>query len=77
MHGSSVIYIVETNDKQFLLYGANNGMDVTEGVQNTGVTADSDTTSGLTLQGRELELPYRVLDTDYATTLALLESYEI
>lgn len=69
--------ILETNNGEFMLYGGENGMEVTEGTQNTGQESESDTAQMLTFQGEEKVLPKRVLATDYATTLALLESYEL
>lgn len=69
--------ILETNNQEFKLYGGFNGMEVIEGSQNTGQESESDTAYTLTFQGEEKELPKTVLATDYATTIALLESYEL
>jgi hypothetical protein len=69
--------ILETRNREFLIYGINNGMDQTEGTQSTGSVATSDIADVITLVGEEREKPKRFLATDYATTLALLESYEI
>jgi len=69
--------IMETNNQEFLLFGGFNGMRITEAVQNSGQESGSDTTSTLTFQGQEKEMPKRILATDYATTIALLEGYEL
>ncbi len=71
---ASVGIILETNNKEFKLYGATNGMDQTGGSQNSGQAAASDISDTLIFQGEESELPKRVLDTDYQTTKAYLES---
>lgn len=69
--------IEETNNKQFKLYGAYNGMDATAAVQNSGQTGNSDISDTLTFTGEEDELPKRVLDTDYETTKAYLKTLVI
>lgn len=76
MTATSVL-IMETNNEEFLILGANNGMDLTEYTQNSGQADNSDTTDSLTFQGGEKNKPFRFFITDYATTLAALESYEI
>jgi hypothetical protein len=68
--------IVETQNQEFLIYGINNGLKTTEGAQNSGAEDASDTTDSLTLAGGDKLKPKRFLLTDYATTLALLVSYE-
>lgn len=73
----SVGIILETNNHEFFVFGGYNGLEVTEGAQNSGATSDSDTSYNRTFMGEELGLPKRFLATDYATTLALLEGYEI
>ena len=71
--------ILQTNNEEFLLYGAENGMTATaDGGQNTGQDfTGADLPFTYNMQGSEKKLPLRILDTDYATTLALLEGYEI
>lgn len=66
--------ILETNNREFILLGTYNGLEMTAGVQNTGQAAGSDIADTLTFTGQEEGKPKRVLDTDYATTKALLES---
>lgn len=74
----NVFVIVETNENQFKIYGGQNGMEVTAGQQNSGNASNADTTDQLTLNGDgEQYLPKIFFATDYATTLALLESYEV
>lgn len=74
---ANVGIILETNNKEFLIYGGYNGMEMIEATQNSGAEAESDTTSTLTFQGQERSLPLRFFTTDYATSVALLESYEL
>jgi len=74
---ASVGIIVETSNREFVLYGKDNGMDLITLVQNTGAVGASDVSATLTFQGSESEMPKFVLSTDYETTLALLESYEV
>lgn len=69
--------ILETNNQEFIMYGGFNGMSMEEAAQNTGQENESDESSSLTFKGEEKELPKRVFTTDYATTIALLEGYEI
>lgn len=73
---AKIVWIVETQNQEFLIYGINNGLKSTEGVQNSGAEDASDTTSSLTFAGGDKNLPKRFFITDYATTLALLVGYE-
>lgn len=70
--------IVLTNNNEFRIYGAENGLAATEGaVSPTGRNQGEDTATSVTLTGEE-RLPYRLLlDTDFATTLALVEAYQV
>lgn len=74
---ASVGIIIETNNKEFIIYGKDNGMDMTAGTQNSGTESASDTTDILTFMGEEKYKPKRFQNVDYATGLALLESYEL
>lgn len=74
---ASTIIILETNNREFKLYGGFNGMDQTGGSQNSGQAAASDISDTLIFTGEESDLPKRVLDTDYETTKTLLESYVV
>jgi hypothetical protein len=74
---STVGAIVLTNNNEFRIYGAQNGMSATEGtVSPTGRAQGETTATSITLTGEET-LPYRLLlKTDYATTLALVQAYQ-
>lgn len=74
---SDVGVILETNNQEFILYGPQNGLEMTAATQNTGQESATDTSDTLTFTGEEKVKPYRILATDYATTKALLESYEV
>jgi hypothetical protein len=69
--------IVLTNNNEFRIYGAQNGMSATEGtVSPTGRAQGEDTATTVTLSGEE-DTPYRIFfKTDYATTLSLIEAYQ-
>ena len=70
--------VVLTNNNEFRIYGAINGMEITEGEVNpTGRAQGENTVTTITLGGEE-RLPYRILlhtDGTYASTLALVEAY--
>ena len=74
---SSVGAVVLTNNNEFRIYGAINGMELSEGEVNpTGRASGENTATQITLSGEE-KLPYRILlRTDYNTTLALVEAYQ-
>lgn len=69
--------VVLTNNNEFRIYGAVNGLSATEGaVSPTGRAQGEDTATTVTLTGEE-SLPYRLLlDTDYATTLAYVQALQ-
>lgn len=71
---ASVGIILETNNKEFKLYGAFNGMDQVGGQQSSGQVAASDISDTLIFQGEEQSLPKHILITDYATTKNYLET---
>ena len=71
---ADVFTILETNNREFIIYGIDNGMDMTAATQNTGQESASDISDTLTFQGEERSKPRRFLVTDYATTLAYLEA---
>jgi hypothetical protein len=75
---STVGAIVLTNNNEFRIYGAQNGMSATEGnVSPTGRAQGEDTATSVTLTGEE-SLPYRLLlKTDFATTLAYVQALEV
>jgi len=72
---ADLVFIVETKNKEFKVYGIDAGCAMTEATQNSGQEGAGDTTDTLTFLGEEIDLPKRFLATDYATTKALLESY--
>ena len=74
---SDVGIIAETNNQEFKLYGGFNGMNVTDGTQNSGQVAASDITDTITFVGEERDMPKRVVSGDYATTKAYLASLVI
>jgi len=75
--GNDVIIIASTNNREFFIYGAGNGLTAEAGSQNSGQTADSDTTDSITLSGQELTKPLRFAQATYQQTLDYLESFEI
>lgn len=74
---ADMVFIMETKNLEFKLFGFDNGCTLSEGTQSSGQEGAADTTDTLTFLGEEKDLPKRVLDTDYATTKALLESYVV
>jgi hypothetical protein len=75
---SEVGAIVLTNNNEFRIYGAQNGLSATEGnVSPTGRAQGEDTATTITLTGEE-NLPFRLLlRTDFATTLAYVQALEV
>lgn len=72
--------VVLTNNSEFRIYGAINGLELgPDGFVNpTGRAQGEDTATQITLIGEE-QLPYRILlaaDGTYASTLALVEAYQ-
>lgn len=70
---SCVGIILESNNQEFFLYGIQNGLDQTEGTQNTGQEQTSDVAYSMTFTGAEPEMPKRILITDYDTTKNYLD----
>ncbi len=70
--------IVEDNNSLFWLVGADEGLMQDTGVQTSGVNPADDNSNILTfIAEMETKLPQRIFVTDYAATLALIESFEI
>jgi hypothetical protein len=75
--------ILPTINKQFRAYGISStewpfqsfGLKVTGGEDSPGQNLNDPARMNLTLTGNMPNIPQLVLDTDYATTLALLEGY--
>lgn len=75
---SSVGVILETNNREFVLYGKDNGLDLATAPENTGQEGASDVTATLTLNGEEQYRPKRILvGGSYEATLAYLEGLVI
>lgn len=73
---ANVGFIVLTNNGEFRIYGAENGLTASEGTGTTGLALGEDTTDSITMTGSE-KLPYRtLLRVDAATTLAYVEALE-
>lgn len=75
-------FIIETNNREFFVYGISNGMFRAEGSQNSGNVATADTADTRTFNGEDVEMPKRFGIFvggvyDYAATLALLVGYEV
>ncbi|MBX9639482.1 MAG: hypothetical protein K2X97_07060 [Mycobacteriaceae bacterium] len=66
--------ILETNNNEFMVYGIDNGLEMTAGTQNSGQESASDITDSLTFQGEERRKPRRFLVTNYQTTLNYLNA---
>ncbi len=70
--------IILTNNNEFRIYGAQNGLAATEGVVSpTGRAQGEDTATTVTLSGQEADAYRLLLKTDYATTLAYLTALEV
>ena len=76
---STVGAVVLTNNNEFRIYGAQNGLTASEGIVSpTGRAQGEDTATTVTLIGEE-SLPYRMFlaaDGTYATTKALIQAYQ-
>lgn len=76
--GNDIIIIAQDNNQKFFILGAGNGLSAESDVQNTGQTADSDTSHTITLTGQELTQPLRfLLGGGYQATLNYLVSFEL
>lgn len=73
---ANMFAVVEDNNEQFFIYGGYAGMEVIEITRSTQAKT-GDTAFNIQMEGQEKSLPLRVLSTDYATTKALLEGYEV
>jgi hypothetical protein len=73
-----VVVIIEDNNQNFFILGAGNGLSATAATQNSGQTADSDTTDTVTLTGSERTKKLRFrLPGGYQATLNYLEAFEL
>lgn len=71
---SDVGVILQTNNNEFLIFGAGNGLTCTAFSQTTGKNQGEDTTARITLTGSEVKIYKRFLRTDFATSLAFLNA---
>lgn len=70
--------IVLTNNNEFRIYGAQNGLSATEGpVSPTGRNQGEDTATSVTLSGEEADAYRLLLLNDYPTTLAYVEALQL
>ncbi len=72
---SEVGAIVQTNNDEFLIYGAGNGLSASAIAAQTGKNAGDDSTTTVTLTGSERTLPKRFLVTNKTLTLAWLNAH--
>ena len=75
--GNDIIIIAQSNNNEFFIYGAGKGLSAETDVQNSGNTADSDTSDTITLTGQERTKPLRFALATYQQTLDYLENFEI
>jgi hypothetical protein len=76
--GNDIFIVAQDNNRVFYILGAGTGLSVSADVQNSGQTADSDTTNNITLTGSELTKPLRFArGSGYQDTLDYIESREI
>jgi hypothetical protein len=77
LNADELFFIVERSSGKFEIFGGQAGLSATEETRNLGFTAvGADTTNTATfLSEEEQHLPRIFFDANYATTLALLESY--
>lgn len=68
--------VVETTGGQFRIFGIDRGLTVTGSPRESGVNPADGTSRLITLSGDQASAPKILLDTDAATTLALLISLE-
>lgn len=69
--------IVQTNNLEFLILGAQNGMTSSEAKVQSGVKSGDDSTSMVTLLGNESTIYKRLLRTDFNTTLQMLNAMSV
>lgn len=74
---ADIFCVVQDNNKTFKIYGGTDGLEVSEGSQASGFTATDDASLTYTFTGPDLYIPIQFLDTDFATTKATLEGYEV
>ena len=71
---SEVGVILQTNNNEFLIFGAANGLSATESTIQSGQKSGDSSASSVTLTGNEQSIYKRLLRTDVNTTLAYLNA---
>lgn len=74
---SEVFAVVQTNNLEFLVLGAQNGMTSTEAKLSSGQKSGDSSSSAMTLTGFETSIYKRLLRTDFNTTLAYLNAMSV
>lgn len=72
---TDLVFIMPSNGEKFYVYGINNGMSVETGTQTSGKTGADNNLHQLGFTGEDNVIPPEFIDTDYETSLALLEGY--
>lgn len=76
--GTDIAIVYQTNNREFFILGAGNGLSVVSDPQNTGQGQDSDTTDTITLEGAETTKPLRfATGAGYQHTLDYLVSKQL
>lgn len=73
--GGSFLIVTVTNNQKIRVFGVDGGLDLTAMTENSGTVFTDDNAANLTFGGVSDSLAPFMNDTDYATTIALLESY--
>lgn len=73
--GGSFLIVVVTNNQKIRVFGVDGGLDLSALTEASGQVFTDDNSANLTFSGVADELAPFFLDTDYATSIALLESY--
>lgn len=74
-NADAVFVIIERGYQTFELFGKDFGLDLTAAPRNSGQNNTADVRRAVTLSGNEGRIAPVFQDTDYATTVALLETY--
>lgn len=67
--------VIQTNNDEFFIYGAGNGLSASSVTTQTGKNAGDDSTTTVVLTGSERTLPKRFLVTNKTLTLAWLNAH--
>ena len=66
--------VVQTNNNEFIILGAQNGLSSTESQLKSGKKSGDSSSSTITLTGNEQSVYKRFLKTDVNTTLSILNA---